>query len=145
MSWVTIKQAPLDTLGHVWCPELGARTDTMGAVYAYDAHEDGGRGVASTAKGFPFTHWHPLPDPPQPDAGTPDWGYFVPWTENRSPLGPGLASQPRAPKDDGDRPQDEPPPSPIPSRGSEKSSSQSQPIVSEEDTRETLPSGGRET
>lgn len=63
--WVPIKDAPRGVLGHVWCPEFGDRTDVVGTVIDYDAHEDGGVFVASSAKGFLFTHWHPLPAAPQ--------------------------------------------------------------------------------
>ena len=64
MAWVKIEDAPLNTLGFIWSPELNwdDRTYQTGEVYALS---DGKRLVASDAKGWKFTHWHPLLAPPK--------------------------------------------------------------------------------
>lgn len=62
--WVRLEDAPLDVLGHVWCTELGDRTDIIGRVVGY---QNGHRSVSAPAQGYSFTHFMPLPSPPLPD------------------------------------------------------------------------------
>ncbi len=62
-GWVLLKDAPLETIGYVYSPDKSwaKRTDIVGQVFE---GAKGTRFVSSSAKGFDFTHWHPLLDPP---------------------------------------------------------------------------------
>lgn len=62
-GWLPIEEAPLGELGHLWTAKYPDRVDATGEVLAYG---DGERFVASSWLGVPFTHWHPLPKPPNP-------------------------------------------------------------------------------
>lgn len=60
--WLELKDAPLETEGLVWGPELKDRTGIIWRVYAYP---DGDRNaVGQGVLGIELTHWHPLPDAP---------------------------------------------------------------------------------
>lgn len=61
-GWRPISEAPLGIHGHVWSPAAPERIDATGIVFEYP---DGRRGVSSTWLGLDFTHWHPLPSPPE--------------------------------------------------------------------------------
>jgi Protein of unknown function (DUF551) len=66
--WIKIENAPLETEGFIWTPEetWDNRTDQTGTVYEYtDKNGKTCRLVSSAAKGWAFTHWHPLLDPPK--------------------------------------------------------------------------------
>jgi len=61
--WFGLAAAPLNELGHLWCPEFGDRTDILGTVHEYSI--SGERfGSSSMARNITFTHWHKLPKPP---------------------------------------------------------------------------------
>lgn len=62
-GWLMIKNAPLETIGYVFSfdPSWFGRTDITGQVFAGTKS----RFVSSSAKGYVFTHWHPLLKPPR--------------------------------------------------------------------------------
>jgi hypothetical protein len=60
-QWRKIESAPVNMDGIVWCKELVERNDIIGMVCEYS---DGKRFISSQARGFIFTHWHPLPKAP---------------------------------------------------------------------------------
>lgn len=63
-KWKLLKDAPLDTAGIIWCRELLDRTDIVGTVHEYSTGER--FATSSQARGYSFTHWHPLPEIPKP-------------------------------------------------------------------------------
>jgi hypothetical protein len=65
MTWLKLKDAPLNQVGYVYSPDRGmtGRTDCVGIINEYKSGE---RFVSSpNAHGFKFTHWHPLLPPPE--------------------------------------------------------------------------------
>lgn len=63
-GWRTIAKAPLETVGYVFSfdPGWNDRTDVVGQVFAGTKS----RFVScAAAKGYAFTHWHPLLKPPR--------------------------------------------------------------------------------
>lgn len=64
MTWLKLKDAPIETLGYVWSPDKNweNRTDLTGTVHQYVS---GQRVATGHFHGFNITHWHPLLDPPK--------------------------------------------------------------------------------